>query len=110
MRTSSKLATVSVLLFALGATTMTNESLAAPVNVIGKSAIETPPLAQQAHYRHYYPRHYGYYHNYRPYRNYRHYGRYGYSRYGNPVGSAAGAAAGLATMPLQVLFGSPDYY
>jgi len=61
-------------------------------------------------YRHHY-RHYGYRHHYRHYAYYRHH-RYYYGW--NPVGAAAGAAVGLATLPFAWAtggyYGYPYYY
>jgi hypothetical protein len=110
MRKTIKLNLVAPLLVAFGAVSLPDHASAAPMNMVGAGVIEAPVQTEQIHYGRYYPRHYGYYRNYRHYGHYRHYGRYGYSGYNNPVGAAAGTAAGLATLPLRAVFGNPYYY
>ena len=110
MRKTHKICLLASLLVALGASSLPDHASAGPLNMLAATAMEVPASTEQIHYRRYYPRHYGYYRNYRNYGHYRHYGRYGYSGYNNPVGAAAGTAAGLATLPLRAVFGNPYYY
>ena len=111
MRKTIKSSLMGALLVTAGVAAFTDHASAAPMNMMNSRVIEAPSPTAQIHYRRYYPRHYGYYRHYRHYGYSRHYyGRYGYSGYNNPVGAAAGAAAGLATLPLRAVFGNPYYY
>ena len=104
-----KLTLTSAVLVLSSAAVLPDFASAGPMNVMSAPLVETSSPTEQIHYRRYYPRHYGYYRHYRHY-GYRHYGRYGYYGYNNPVGAAAGAAAGLATLPIRAVFGNPYYY
>src|SRR5262245_26794021 len=91
---------------------LTGTASAGPMSVASPRTVTLQSQIEQAHYwrhhywRHHY-RHYGWHH-------YRHYGWYRpgyYHRYygWNPVGAAANAAVGLATLPFAVATGWPYY-
>jgi hypothetical protein len=110
MRKIIKLSLTGVVLGISGVAALPDYASAGPMNMMSAPLVEVPSSTDQVHYRRYYPRHYGYYRHYRHYGYHRRYGHYGYYGYNNPVGAAAGAAAGLATLPLRAVFGNPYYY
>jgi hypothetical protein len=107
MRKATKLNLTSALLVLSSMAAFPDFASAGPMSVTSAPLIEASSPTEQIHFRRYYPRHYGYYRHYRHYGYHRRYGPYGYN---NPVGAAAGAAAGLATLPLRAVFGNPYYY
>ena len=84
---------------------LTVTASAGPMSVINPQSLspeqaEITPIAYYHHHRHY--RHS--YHHYGYYRHHRHYYAW------NPVGAAAGAAVGLATLPFALAGGWYPYY
>jgi hypothetical protein len=85
---------------------------AGPMSVANPQTVTPPSQIEQVRYYHH--RHYGLHRgwHYGWYRS-RYHHRYAWYRhryYWNPVGAAAGAAAGLATLPFAVATGWPYYY
>ena len=101
---------------------LTGTASAGPMSIASSEAITPPLQIEQIHYRyhrhrHHY-RHYGWHRGWHYAPRYRYGWRHRYYRYGyrypgyygyNPVGAAAGAAVGLATLPFAMLGAAPYY-